>query len=160
VEWWSDVTQYSSRASSMEKLYTLSFYELRLLVRSRRRLLCALCLPLVGGLFFGVIARKIAEFPAGYGLFLILPMSSLFLAVERGISVRSGNHLPAHLVKPGLSRASRAAADLPVLAVQAAAYAGVTALLEPQSAPGLGIAAGALAASLVVGLLADGFRPP
>jgi len=144
----------------MEKLYILSFYELKLLVRSKRRLLCALCLPLVGGLFFGIIARKTAEFPAGYGLFLVLPMSSLFLAAERGISVRSGNHPPAHLVKPGLDRASKAAADLLILVVQAAVYIAVTTLIEPQSAPGLGTAAGALAASLVVGLLVGSLRPP
>ncbi|HUV04076.1 MAG TPA: hypothetical protein VMX94_03095 [Armatimonadota bacterium] len=140
--------------SSVEKVYILSFYELRLLVRSRRRLLCALCLPLVGGLSVGL-----ARLPLAYGLFVILPISSLFLAAEPG-AVQAGDPLPASLLKPSFWHVSRAAAALLTLAIQAGLYTGVAALLGRQSAPGFGILIGALGLSVMVGFLADYLRAP
>ena len=133
----------------MEKLYTLSFYELRLLVRSRRRLLCAVCLPLVGGLFFGLVGPpRRTEFQAAYGLFLVLPASALLLAAQGGVA-RLVNPLTGRLLR----HASWALAGFAILALQSVLYIVVAALLTHGPQPGFGMLIGALAVSLVLGLL-------
>jgi len=133
----------------MEKLYTLSFYELRLLVRSRRRLLCAVCLPLVGGLFFGLVGPpRRTEFQAAYGLFLVLPASAVILAAQGGVA-RLVNPLAGRLLR----HASWALAGFAILALQSVLYTVVAVPLAHGSPPGFGMLIGALAASLVLGLI-------
>lgn len=133
--------------SAIEKVWVLAFYELRLLVCSRRKLPGLLCLPILGGLFFGLAARS----ASAYGLFLILPLSSLFLA---DANFRLGSllsALPRGLVKPAARHTSRALAVLLVLGAQAALYIGVIALFDSRSVPGPGIIVAALALAVVVG---------
>jgi len=137
--------------SAIEKVWVLAFYELRLLVRSRGKLPGLLCLPILGGVFLGLTARLTAGSASAYGLFLILPLSSLFLA---DANFRLGSllsALPRGLVKPAERYTSRALAVLLVLGAQATLYTGVIALFDPGSVPGPGIIVAALALSLVVG---------
>ena len=134
--------------SMLEKTLVLSICEFRLLIRNGRRLVAALGLPIIGGLFFGLAGKMTTNSLTPYGLLLILPMSSLSLMDTSG---RADSRRHAGLVKPALDCALWAIVAVLTLAAQAGLYIGVTALLEPQSAPAVNLAALALALSLAIG---------
>jgi hypothetical protein len=139
---------------TVEKTLTLSLYELRLLIRSRIGLLILAAFPILAGIVLGLPSRGESASAARYGVFLILPISALLLAV----GLRTSGLLPPgedRLVRPIVSGASRALVALVVLAAQAAMYAGTTILLAPESAPGIGMVFAALAVSLAAGLMAE-----
>ena len=124
--------------SAIEKTWVLSYFEMKLLIRSRMRLLAVLAMPVVAAVFFGLAEH------AAYGLFLILPISSLFI-LQPALSIE-------YLLLP-YPYIARMLAVLPVLAVQAALYAGTAALLEPRMI-GIGILASAIVTSLIVSVAA------
>jgi len=144
---------------SVEKAWALSYCQLRLLFRSRAMLAGMVGLPLIGGLCFGLAGIEAAESPAPYGLLLVLLISSLLLT---NLNSRIGSLAPmlGGLAKPAIVYTSWALAAFLVLAAQVALYVGVTAVLEPESVPGLGVLAGALALSLAIGLAACRLRRP
>ena len=98
----------------IEKIWVIAYFEMKLLIRSRTRLLAALALPVVMAIFFGLAEH------AAYGLFLILPISS-FLILKPALSTE-------YLLIP-YPYLSKTLAMLPVLAAQAALYAGVARLI-------------------------------
>ncbi|MCX6375448.1 MAG: hypothetical protein NTU88_05325 [Armatimonadetes bacterium] len=141
---------------TLEKTLILSLYELRLLIRGRAALLVLAAFPILAGIVLGLASK--GEAAAAYGVFLILPISALLLAV----SLRTTGLLPPgeyRLAGPVVSGASRALVTLVVLAAQGALYAGTTAVLAPGSVPGIGMLLAALAVSLALGVAAEMLTP-
>ena len=139
---------------TLEKTLILSLYELRLLIRGRAALIVLAAFPILAGVVLGLPARGESASAARYGAFLILPISALLLAV----GLRTSGLLPPgedRLAGPVVSGASRGLVALVVLAVQAAMYAGTTALLAPESIPGIGMLLAAVAVSLTLGIAAE-----
>lgn len=139
---------------TLEKTLILSLYELRLLIRGRAALLILAAFPILAGIVIGLPSRGESASAARYGVFLILPISALLMAV----GLRTSGLLPPgedRLAGPVVSGASRALVAFVVLAAQAAMYAGTTVLLAPGPAPGIGMMFAALAVSLALGLAAE-----
>lgn len=144
--------------STIEKIGVLSFFELKLLIRKRNRTAGVLCLPILGGIIFGLAGRGTAESLAPtLGAFLVMLTSTFFLAVEPGLSVRMADLIPSDQGEPLrrelMIRASWVLAAFPILAVQAALYTGLTAILGARPTLGLGILGAAVAVSLILGLI-------
>jgi len=142
---------------TLEKTLILSLYELRLLIRGRIGLLILAACPILGGILLG-LASKGQGTSASHGVFLILPISALLMAV----GLRTSGLFPPgedRLAGPIVSGASRALVALVVLAAQGAIYAGTTVLLAPESAPGIGMVFAALAVSLALGVAAEMLMP-
>lgn len=142
---------------TLEKTLILSLYELRLLLRGRAALLILAAFPILAGVVLGLASKGEAA-SAAHGVFLILPISALLMAVGH----RTTGLFPPgedRLAGPVVSGASRALVMLVVLAAQGALYAGTTAVLAPESAPGIGMVFAALAVSLALGLAAEMLIP-
>jgi len=142
---------------TLEKTLILSLYELRLLIRGRAALLILAAFPILGGAVFG-LASKGQGTSASHGVFLILPISALLMAV--GLKT-SGLFPPGEdrLAGPVVNGASRALVMLVVLAAQGALYTGMLSLLAPSSVPGMGMLLLALAVSLILGVAAEMLMP-
>lgn len=135
--------------SVLGKALILSFYELRLLLRSGGRLLVILCLPVVVGAMGSA---------ASYGLFVVLAVSAVLMAgpgaIARTISLLPPSCVGSVRFRRVLSSVSRMLAALPVLLIQVLLYCGVTALVDPLSAPGAAAISVTLALALAVGFAA------
>ena len=143
---------------TLEKTLILSLYELRLLIRGKAALLILAAFPILAGIVLGLPSRGESASAARYGVFLILPISALLMAV--GLKT-SGLFPPGEdrLAGPVVNGASRALVMLVVLAAQGALYTGMLSLLAPSSVPGMGMLLLALAVSLILGVAAEMLMP-
>ncbi len=141
--------------TSAGTVLTLCMYHLRLLVRSRERLLIIAMLPLLAGLFLSLASGGTNRVPT-YGLFAILPLSALLMASI----LRTDGLLPGpqnELVTLSAACISEALAALGVLVAQAAVYVLLTGILS--GAPEIGSVIGALVLSLIIGVAASILMP-
>jgi len=134
--------------SAIEKTWVLSLCEMKLLIRNRQRLLGAVCLPIIIGAFFGLIAAQ----STASGLLIALIISSL-LVLQPGISRRMSESLSSASGRADLGRTAGILYCLLVLAVQTALYTGTAVLIEPGAQPGTVALIGAPALALLLSLL-------
>jgi hypothetical protein len=139
----------------IENVLILSAYHLRLLVRSRAKLLVIAALPLLAGVFLSLASGGTNRVTT-YGAFVILPLSSLLMAsVLRADGLLP--HTPNELVSLPIARGAEALAVLGVLVAQAAVYVLLTGILS--RAPAIGTLALALIVSPAVGIAFSTLMP-
>ncbi len=133
-----------------EKTWALCQRELRLLRRSRGRLICTAMVPLVGGVVSGQASSTL---PAAYSLFAFLPLCTILFAV--GSRASGGDVVIAlsAITSPTLRWVSWLLAALPVVVAQAALLAASAGILGGFDVE-LGTVALAVSVSLAVGSVA------
>ena len=141
--------------SVVEKVLILSAYHLRLLVRGRARLIVIAALPVLAGVFLSLASGGTNRVPT-FGVFLVLPLSSLLMAtVLRADGLLP--HTPNELVSLPIVLGAEALAALVVLIAQAIVYVMLTGIIS--GAPEVGHVAVALIVSLAVGIAASILMP-
>lgn len=136
--------------SSAEKTWALSLRELRLLGRSRSRLLGALIVPVFGGAVAGLAERATSIPTTTPSLFVLLPLCAILFAADSRVSGTRAAAALSAVTNRSITLASWVVAALLLLAVQAVILIASAAILgglnvEPSiiiGAVGVSLAAG------------------
>ena len=135
--------------ATIEQTWVLATREMRLLARSRGRLLCALTIPLTGGLICGWMTRT-TSLPPIYCLFLFVALGGIILAIDPNPRVSMALSAVA---KPGIVTAGWMLGTAAIIIAQAALLT-VCAALIGRFQVSTGVLAGAIGVSLALSILA------